>query len=144
MANDSPAQLLPNDTPLRRHTFRRRHRLSGERAFRTVYQARCRKNAGPLSVHGKPNGLKHLRLGLSIGRRVGNSVYRNRIKRLLRESFRMLQHDWPASYDIVIVVHPHQTLTLAEYQRLLFRGIKGQHTEWQKRQKKSAPTAKSQ
>lgn len=58
-------------------------------------------------------------MGIQTGRRVGSAVRRNRIKRLLREAFRLMQHDFPRGYDLVIVVRPHEPLILAEYQRIL-------------------------
>jgi ribonuclease P protein component len=127
-----PANPQRDDRP-RRHTFRRRHRLSGRRAFAAVFDARVRKHAGPLTVFAKANGLDHPRLGLTVPRRVGKAVVRNRIKRLLREAFRLMRHDWPGGYDIVVVVRPHQPATLADYQRLLFGAVRGLHLEWERR-----------
>lgn len=121
------------DASAHRHTFPRRVRLRGRNAFSAVFAAKARKNAGPLSVVGKPNGLDHCRFGISIGRRVGNAPRRNRIKRLLREAFRLMQHDWPAGYDLVCIVRPHEPLTLAEYQRLLFSAVRGIHQTWRRR-----------
>ena len=65
------------------------------------------------------NDLVHPRLGIAIPRRVGAANRRNRIKRLLRESFRLMQHDLPSGDHFVAVVRPHEPLPLAEYQRLL-------------------------
>lgn len=115
-------------------------RLSGASAFASVYSARCRKVYGPIVVHGKPNDRDHLRLGLSVSRRVGNAVKRHRIKRLLRESFRLLQHDCPTGYDIVIVVRPHDVLSLATYQHHLHRAVMGIHREWSQRNPNTSPT----
>lgn len=95
-----------------------------------------RKNAGPLSLLSCPNSLVHLRLGLVVPRRVGTAVVRNRIKRLVREAFRLSQHDWPrtgGSYDLIVIVHPHEPVTLADYQRLLFGLIRSSHTDWSRR-----------
>ena len=89
-----------------------------------------------LVVHGKPNGRDHLRIGIRIGRRVGAAVKRNRINRLLREAFRISQHDWPRGYDLVISVRPHEEATLAEYQRLLFAAIRDMHRLWEKREER--------
>jgi ribonuclease P protein component len=108
-------------------------RLHGQRQFAAVYDARVRKHAGPLTVVGKPNGLGHCRLGLSVGRVVGNAVARARVKRMLREAFRLGQHESPAGYDLVIVVHPHEAAALAEYQQWLAAGIIALHAAWQKR-----------
>lgn len=94
-------------------------RLSGKHAFAAVFEAKCRKSAGPLSVAGRANGLAFNRLGLSVSRRVGNAVKRNLIKRRLREAFRLSQHQPPLGYDLVIVVRPHEPLTMVAYQSLL-------------------------
>jgi len=122
---------MPRDTD-KRLTFPTRMRLSGRRAFAAVYAARCSKHVGVLRIHGKPNGLDHLRLGLSVGRRVGKAVVRSRIKRLIREAFRICQHDWPAGYDVVVVVFPHEPAGLADYQRMLFNGIRSIHLQHQR------------
>lgn len=116
-----------------RYTFTRAMRLSGDRQFASVFAAKMKKNAGPLSVHAKINGLNHPRLGLSVSRRVGGAVTRNRVKRLLREAFRLQQHDWSRGYDIVVVVRPHDLVTLADYQRLLSSAIRALHLEWDRR-----------
>jgi ribonuclease P protein component len=102
-----------------RFPFPRTHRLGGKTSFAAVYDARVRQSQGPLTIYAHANGLKHSRLGLSVSRRVGTAPRRNRIKRMLRESFRLLQHDLPAGYDWVVVVRAHEPLELAEYQNLL-------------------------
>jgi ribonuclease P protein component len=124
---------MPDEQPPHRYTFPRSHRLSGSPAFDRVFDAQMRKNAGPLIVFTLPNGLPHSRLGLSVSRRVGTAVKRNRIKRYIREAFRLSQHDWPLGYDVVVVVRPHDTGTLADYQKVLFNGIRSGHLNWQRR-----------
>ncbi|MCC7145455.1 MAG: ribonuclease P protein component [Phycisphaeraceae bacterium] len=94
-------------------------RLSGRRAFAAVYDLRLRKTLGPLTVYARANQLPHSRLGLSVSSRVGKAVTRNRIKRLLREAFRLNQHQLPTGYDWVIVVRPHEPLKLDAYADLL-------------------------
>ena len=116
-----------------RHTLPRTHRLGGRLAFGAVFDAGVRAGKGPLLVYVRRNELKHPRLGLSVGRRVGKAARRIRIERLLREAFRHLQHDFPAPYDFVVVVRPHAPLALADYQRLLTGLLVRAHQEWIRR-----------
>jgi ribonuclease P protein component len=102
-----------------RYTLPRSHRLKGRNVFRPVYDARTRVSRGPLTAYARQAGLGHARLGISIGRKVGNAVVRNRIKRRLREAFRLNRHRWGVSCDLVLVVRPHAPLSTAAYQSLL-------------------------
>jgi len=112
--------------------FPRTHRLRKQREFDLVYQAATARSAGPLRVFGRPNNLDHCRLGLNVSRRVGHAVRRNRVKRMVRESFRLLQHELPGGYDLVVVARPHQRLALEDYQRLLRDATARLHHHWQK------------
>ena len=109
------------------------HRLRTRLDFSAVYDARVKRQEGPLLVFALPNALGHPRLGTSISRKVGNSVRRHRIKRLLRESFRLGQHELPQEYDYLIVVRPHAPLALVDYQRLLADLAAKLHAEWERR-----------
>ena len=76
--------------------------------FDRAYSLRRRRDCGAVIVYGAPNGLPVTRLGLSVSRKVGGAVQRNRVKRLLREAFRAVQHDLPAGLDLVVVARPHR------------------------------------
>jgi ribonuclease P protein component len=117
----------------RRHTFPAARRLSGKLAFAAVFDAKVKDARGPLVMYALPNHLSHPRLGISVSRRVGSAVKRNRIKRLLREAFRLMQDDLPVGYDFVIVVRPHDSAILAVYQRILMSLAVKLHQAWQKR-----------
>ena len=119
--------------PERRYRYRPCQRLRHRRDFDAVFDARCRKNVGPLAARGRPNTLTYNRLGMIVPRRVGSAVVRNRIRRLLREAFRLMQHDAPAGYDVVVQVHPHRPATLQDYQRWLARAIADIDAEWRRR-----------
>ena len=119
-----------------RNTFPRQAILRGVGTFGAIMDERVRDTRGPLVFHAAPAAAgAQSRLGISIGRRVGNAVARNRIKRLLRESFRLARNDWPAAYDVVVVVRPHKPFELANYQEMLAAGIAKIHKVWASRAK---------
>jgi len=119
--------------PVERYRYSKAHRLSGDQQFQAVFANKLRKNAGPLSVLALPNELDHHRLGMTVPRRVGNAVKRHRIKRLLREAFRLNQSRWPGRYDLVVVVYPHEVLKLDTYAQLLGQAVDQLHTVAHKR-----------
>lgn len=82
--------------------FRRTDRLTGARDFATVFQNRHSSSGKSLLLFGKPNGLSHNRLGLSVGRRFGAAHQRARFKRLVREVFRRSRDEQPAGWDLVV------------------------------------------
>jgi len=97
-----------------------------------VFEGQVRRSAGPIVAFALPNGLAHLRMGLSVPRRVGTAPRRNRIKRLLREAYRTQRQDLPVGYDLVLVVRPHVPLALVEYQTMLVGLIRKLDEYWQK------------
>jgi ribonuclease P protein component len=100
----TPETPTPPDVRRRsRPTLGREERLRKTSQFAAVYAARGRTADGRLVVYARANGLPQMRLGLSVGARVGGAVARNRIKRLLREAFRQARAVFPGGYDIVIV-----------------------------------------
>ncbi|MCC5824423.1 MAG: ribonuclease P protein component [Phycisphaerales bacterium] len=110
------------------HPFRARHRLSLDRDYKAVFANRVTKARGPLTVFMLPSDRPEHRLGLSIGRRVGNAVARVRLKRMIREAFRLDRPVYPMSgegmgYDIIVSGRAHKPLPLNEYRRLLREAI---------------------
>lgn len=97
------------------------------------------ERAGPLVIYALPNDLPHARLGLSVPRRVGRAVARNRIKRLLREVFRHHQHDLARGYDFVINVRGHEPLARDEYESLLCGAMQRLHKRWVMKCRKQEP-----
>jgi len=73
------------------------------RQFQAVYKEGKRASDEHLLVFVKPNGLGFSRLGISVSRSIGTAVRRNRIKRLIRESFRLNKERLPSGVDIVVV-----------------------------------------
>jgi ribonuclease P protein component len=81
-------------------------RLVEKSQFDAVQSSRLRSGDALFMVAARPNGLEHPRLGLAVGiRAAGNAVHRNRIKRLVRESFREFQRSLPM-VDLVVNARP--------------------------------------
>jgi ribonuclease P protein component len=83
--------------------FRPHHRIRLANDFKRIYAARLTARDDLLLVYAAGNGLEHPRLGLSVSRKVGGAVVRNRWKRLLREAFRLEQRSLPAGVDLVTI-----------------------------------------
>ena len=108
-------------------------RLTHRREFARVRDGRARIDLGPLSVFAIPNPLGRSRLGMSIGRRIGHAVRRNRLKRHLREAFRLERGGFPAAYDLLVTARPHEELPLEGYRAILVEAIRRLHETWARR-----------
>ena len=89
-------------------TTRGRGRLSRSSEFERVYrQGRSQANRY-LVLYAFPRGgdVEEPRLGISVSRKVGGAVARNRVKRLLREAFAAEAGSLAAGHDFVIVARP--------------------------------------
>jgi ribonuclease P protein component len=86
--------------------FLREHHLRRQAEFDHVYERRCSAADGRLVVYGCENELGHPRIGLSVSRKNGGAVVRNRCKRLLREAFRLSRERLPANIDFVLIPRP--------------------------------------
>ena len=99
--------------------FSRTRRLKGVRAFARVFGGRCSASNKYLVIYAASNDLPYPRLGLTVGKRHGNAVRRNRIKRLLREAFRLEGDTLPAGYDFVCVPRVGETGSLSAYRKAM-------------------------
>ncbi len=112
-------------------------RLQHKLEFDAVYAGKARIERGPLVVHAIPSTSGRSRLGLAIGRRLGNAVRRNRMKRLLRECFRLGHAEFPGAFDLIVGCRPHAELPLATYQAQLREAMVAMEELWSKRRRRT-------
>jgi ribonuclease P protein component len=101
--------------------FGAKYRVRRDADFRRAFRLRCSASDGRLLVYTQRNGLGYPRLGLSVSRRLGTAVVRNRWKRLLREAFRLSRARLPAGVDLVVVPRPEAPADLAGLMESLVR-----------------------
>ena len=87
----------------RRATLPSASRLRKRREYLESYQEGERVPGGRLVLFVRPNEHGRPRLGVTVTRRVGKSAVRNRLRRLVRESFRRHRHEIEA-WDLVVNV----------------------------------------
>ena len=82
--------------------FPREVRIVRSSDYRTVYKAGKKIHSGRFVLFGQVNGIGYARLGITVSRKIGGAVVRNRIKRLFREIFRRSTGEIPNQLDIVV------------------------------------------
>ena len=87
-----------------------------------------------------PEDTRGARLGITVSRKVGNAVVRNRAKRLIREAFRATRSLWPRDADLVVIVkRPTADAKLADViaewmarDKAIGRAIRESRKDWQR------------
>jgi len=87
-----------------RHTFLKQERIRRRKDFLAAYHSGARSAHGGLAMHALATGHGRTRFGISVGKKFGRAVERNRIKRRLREIFRLCKHQLKPGHDVVITV----------------------------------------
>jgi ribonuclease P protein component len=95
------------------HQFPKRARLLRASEFERVFNARNSASDAWIVLYGAVSESGYPRIGLTVSRRVGVAVERNRWKRLLREAFRLTQAELPP-LELVCVVRGQLPPTLQQ------------------------------
>lgn len=77
--------------------------LKKNRDFQHVYKEGKSRANRYLVMYVKENGLETNRIGVSVSKKVGNSIVRHRITRLIRESYRLQEDMFNSGLDMVVI-----------------------------------------
>ncbi len=78
--------------------------LKKNKDFQAVYKSGKSYANKYLVLYMKENGLQKNRLGISVSKKVGNSVVRHHLTRLVRESYRLQEERFQCGFDLVVIV----------------------------------------
>ena len=101
---------------MRPQAFPKEYRLLRRSEFRQVYEAGQRRSAPLGVIFFRPNGLSMTRLGITAPTKLGGAVLRNRVKRRVREVFRLHRLTIPVGWDIV--VNPREAVATVGFSEL--------------------------
>lgn len=96
--------------------MRKSYRVKKEQDFQTVFEAgQSVANRNFVVYRLDKPGQKHFRVGLSVGKKVGNAVMRNQVKRYIRQSLTELKPALPQAVDFLVIARRGANqLTMAE------------------------------
>lgn len=94
-------------------------RIKKAQEFDALFRQRISVADSHLIVYARHNELSHCRIGLGVGKKLGNAIARNRYKRHLREAFRLSQHDLPFNGDLVVIPRKKESISTERYQASL-------------------------
>jgi len=84
--------------------MKKEYRIKKNEEFQQVFKhGKSFANRQLVIYYVKKPGQHHFRVGLSVGKKIGNAVTRNRIKRYLRTSFQELENEIKHEYDYVVI-----------------------------------------
>lgn len=78
--------------------------LKKNRDFQSIYKTGNSYGNKYLVMYVKENGSRKNRLGISVSKKVGNSIVRHRLTRLIRESYRLQEERFRCGIDIIVIV----------------------------------------
>ena len=93
------------------------NRLKKQADFQKLFHKGKRAHTATLSIVYRPS--EKMTMGISVGKKHGKSVQRNRIKRLLREAFRATQGDMQGTYAIVLIPKVCEEYSVKNFEKQL-------------------------
>lgn len=110
-------------------TMKKNFRIKDNKEFQYIFKnGRSFANRQLVIYYMRDVKQEHFRVGLSVGKRIGNAVTRNRIKRYLRQSFQELEADILPELNIVVIARqPTKTMNFFEIRKSLIHVLSRQY-----------------
>ena len=106
--------------PVGTHSYPKRVRLRRRTEYLRVQRMGKRTHTPSFVIVRHPTGSQGVRLGITVSSKVGNAVVRNRIKRRVRESFRVRRSAMSSGFDVVVIAKQGaHDLTFSQIEREL-------------------------
>lgn len=106
-----------------KRSLTKQERLKKNGDFRKVFSESRKYSSSGANLYLIPNGLDYNRIGITLSRKFGNSVTRNRTKRRIREIYRNSKQDLKTGFDIVFLARPGN-YSYTDRKKQLFRLFK--------------------
>lgn len=115
------------------------YRLRNNMEFKQVYEDGKNYWNRNLILYVKKNGLEYSRVGYSITKKIGNSVVRNKVRRRMKEIYRLNFNQIKGGYDFIFI--PKRNIVDISYEEMesamihimkLAKVLEGKWYEWQK------------
>lgn len=88
--------------------MKKAYRIKKTKEFQKVINARASYANRNIVLFILPNQMQsHFRVGFSVGKKVGNAVTRNRVKRQLREAVYQMRDEFPDHLDFIVIARPN-------------------------------------
>jgi len=92
--------------------------IKNNREFQNIYRRGKYAVSKALTVYMLPNNLQINRVGITASKNYGKSVKRNRIRRLIRESYRAIHENLKTGYDFVIVARKRNDYDIPDFHKI--------------------------
>ena len=100
---------------MKQYSLPKNKRIASNRRFKEIILKKQRKSDGLLTVYMTKNDLDYPRLGVSVVRSSLSAVRRNRLKRLIREVFRLSQNEIPPGFDYLVMISPKRLINSSQH-----------------------------
>jgi len=87
----------------RDESFSREYRLRKSTEFKRIFSRGKRSATRYFVIYSLPNRLSFPRLGIQVKAKIGSAVRRNYIKRMVRETFRKMKHEFHRPVDLIFI-----------------------------------------